>query len=162
MKKTVQIKKDDLFKKRQGVVESSEPKFLWLKMIDWVRGYHKVLTVRKKFNDAMENVLVYKRSHYILDVNLKINDASYFTDLNALNGDGRVCFWIETDQLLEQFTRDKDKFIPEMAMMRPLPQPPKPATPSHTDYHTSFQPSRFYNKPRYGNKVWINKKFFPK
>ena len=63
----IQAKKDSLMKKKPGSVFPNEPKIIWPKMIERVGGeYERALTVRYRYNAAMEDQLAKSKLHYIL------------------------------------------------------------------------------------------------
>ena len=116
MYRAIETRKEDLRKFKSGVVTYGEPKILWVKMIDRVGVIDRALAVCNKFNRALENVLSRRRNNYVIDVNNKINDASFFSQqLKELNDDGLHRFWLEIDKKIEEFEYNKDPFIPKKA-----------------------------------------------
>ena len=109
--RAIQSKKDSLSRKKPGAVIHSEPKIVWLKMIERVGGeYDQALTVRYTFNAALEDQLADRRRHYIIDVGKIMANPNLFSARNALNDDGKDTFWTKVDQQLEDFDYDHDKF----------------------------------------------------
>ena len=120
--RAVQSKKDSLSHRKQGAVIDSEPKFIWVKMIERVGGeYERALTVCYQFNASLEDELASHKKHYILDVGKAIAESYYFTARNQLNGDGKHKFWHEIDEWIEKFDHDKD-------VLKPVKQPAFEAT----------------------------------
>ena len=66
IKKAIEGKCDRLMKLRPGAMDGNESKIVWVKMINRLAAYDKILTVRRKFNMAMENTLS-KQSQAILN-----------------------------------------------------------------------------------------------
>ena len=78
MYKLLEARKDALTKHKSGAISYGEPKLIWVKMIDCVQVVEKALVVRNKFNRALENLLVDRHNHYVIDINHRINQASNF------------------------------------------------------------------------------------
>ena len=57
MVRATDAKKDDLKRKKPGSVIPTEPKFIWVKMLNRVNGRSDFLALRSKFNDVLEKVL---------------------------------------------------------------------------------------------------------
>ena len=125
----IQSKKDALAYRCQGAVIASEPKIIWAKMIERVGGdYDRALTVRYRFNAAVEDQLADRKDHYIFDVSKVIAEPHYFNQRNELNEDRMHKFWREIDKLLELFNYDKEKFKP----IRQIQFERKPHKPQHS------------------------------
>ena len=111
--RAIEAKRDNLARRRPGSVVYSEPKIIWPKMIERVGGeYDRALTVRYRFNAALEDQLASRKKHYIIDVGKKIADSNYYTNRNQLNGDGAHIYWREVDKWIEEFDHDKEKLKP--------------------------------------------------
>ena len=82
--------------------------------------------MRSKFNTALEDVLSDKSGHYIMDVNSRLNDSTFFTCDNELKGEGRVLFWQEVDAAIKEFDVNKLKLLPIHSS--------RPSTQNHTSY----------------------------
>ena len=96
MKKAVEVKRDYLLHKKAGAVTKNEPKIIWIKMISrYGRQFDKTLSHKGKFNRILEDLLADFSSHYVMDVNVAVNDSAYFAQNNKLNADGRIRFWTE-------------------------------------------------------------------
>ena len=85
----IEIRRDDLSRVKTGAVTHSEPKIVWIKMINRVGCYDKELAIRNKFNSILENELSGHSGHYVIDLNQKLNDASLFSN-NNLTKEGKV------------------------------------------------------------------------
>ena len=112
MKRAIKSKQDFLLKKRAGAVAENEPKLIWVKMInrfgsttkyDRSNAKLRALALKGKFNRILEDRLADEQSHYIMDVNMAVNDGQFFTPLNELNGDGRVRYWEEFIEQIKLF-----------------------------------------------------------
>ena len=111
--RAIQSKKDSLSHKKPGAVVSSEPKVVWVKMIERVGGeFERALTVRYRFNAAMEDQLAKRRKHYILDIGKIIANPNLFNPNNSLNGDGQHLYWSELDKIIELFDDDHEILKP--------------------------------------------------
>ena len=104
MNRGINTHRDDLTKFSEGAVTYAEPKWLWVKMLDRVSVIDKALAMRGKFNRALENMLVGRHSHYLIDLNKNMSDPAYYSShLKTLNGDGKARFWLELDKVLKKF-----------------------------------------------------------
>ena len=84
MGKAIEAKKDELFKIKPRSVIGSEPKIVWVKMLQRVDTGEKVLTVRGKYNIVLEKLLAERNGHYIVDINPILKGREYFTQDNEL------------------------------------------------------------------------------
>ena len=87
MNKVVEIRCDDLIRSKEGSAVASEPKFVWVKMINRVGCHDRALSVRHKFNTILEDTLTEFKNHYIMDISRKMNEASFFIN-EVVNQDG--------------------------------------------------------------------------
>ena len=112
--RAIQAKKDSLAHKKAGAVTPSEPKIIWVKMIERVGGeFERALTVRYRFNTVLEDQLAGRKNHFIIDIGKVIADSSYYTVRNSLNGNGAALFWSQLDRNIEIFDYDREEFIPK-------------------------------------------------
>ena len=179
MVRSVEAKKEALYRCKPGALVDAEPKFIWVKMMKRLHGYDKILALHNKFNAQLEQLLSERRHHYIIDMDSRINNSCMFTNINELNGEGRIEFWKEIDDAIRLFDarRLSLKLNPEpskadnrysSASQHHSKLPPIP--PSRNNTHDTL---RFDKKPshdkypeqetwykQHSNKVWINKKFF--
>ena len=111
--KAVKTKQDQLAKKKPGAVVYSEPKIIWAKMIECVGGeFNGALTVRYRFNAALEDQLASRKHHYILDVGKAIAETNFFTIRNGLNDKGMNVFWRQVDKLIKEFEENHEQLKP--------------------------------------------------
>ena len=112
MKRAVQSKRDYLLKKRAGAVMDNDPQIIWVKMINWfgctphgTRGTEqlRLLAQKGKFNRVLEDLLAKEHNHFIMDVNVAVHEAKYFSANNELSGDGRVRYWEEIIEQIQLF-----------------------------------------------------------
>ena len=103
MTRAITAKKEYLYKIQPGSVISTEPKLVWIKMLQHMATYEKILTVHSKYNAMLECILAEKRDHYVIDINPILRDAAYFNRNNELNGEGRVLHWKEIDECIKMF-----------------------------------------------------------
>ena len=92
MQRAIEAKKQNMLQIRLGAVESTKPKFVWVKMLSHPNGYSHITALRSKFNTILENILAGVCSQHILDVNYKLNFPQNYTLANMMNQDGRVTF----------------------------------------------------------------------
>ena len=100
MDRAIATRKDDLAWVKPGAIVLTEPKFLWIKMINRVECHDKALAVRNKFNTILEDILADHYGHYIIDITKNLNAAAYFSN-NLLNEHGATCYWIEIDKIVK-------------------------------------------------------------
>ena len=110
---TIQSKKDTLILRKLGVASDGEPKVMWVKMINHHTEYDKVLTLRSRFNNILEQLLFDRKHHYIMDVNGAVDSSNCFTSRNRLTAEGETCFWHEVDQQIEKFEYKKLSLKPQ-------------------------------------------------
>ena len=119
MSRSVQKRKDDLKRLHPGAITSTEPKMIWVKMVDRPGVIDKALAARHKFNRAIENALVDKPYHHIIDVIEKMNEAKYyFQQEKKMNEDGMNRFWIEVTANIKEFEEDGLKLLPKKNIPR--------------------------------------------
>ena len=58
MNRGVRTHRDDLTKFSEGAVTYAEPKWLWVKILDRVSVIDKALSMRGKFNRALETIII--------------------------------------------------------------------------------------------------------
>ena len=102
IERTIESCKEELRKRRAGAVLQNEPKIIWVKMINRSNPQW-ILSVCTKFNNALEELLVNRCYHYILDVNKAVFEGRNFTYNNLLNVRGQQVYWLEIDQIIERF-----------------------------------------------------------
>ena len=113
--RAVDAKKDFLMRRKPGAVIASEPKIIWVKMIDRVNGRSSLLALRSKYNEAMEDVLSNNKNHYVMDINAEIADTTYLDQFNQLNDYGKTQYWVEIDKQIELFEKRKITLKPSPA-----------------------------------------------
>ena len=176
IKSAIEEKKDQFFKMKPGSITTTEPKLVWVKMLRRKRSNKKVLTVRGKYNDALEDILVQSKYHHIIDPNPKMSKAEYFSNANILTENGKTAYWIEIDDCIKMFEGNKLKLKPSKYKTDPPsdsasavryrlpPVPPKhtTVTPRSDKPHAHTNTQRQDNGRRHQsyNKVWLNPKFF--
>ena len=112
MECVIEGQKDELRCKRPGAVAPSEPKIIWVKMFNRTANPSKELAVRVKFNTALKNILANKRNHYIIDVTNAMYKSDYFSQNNRITARGKSRFWMEIDQVIEDFNSQKRSLRP--------------------------------------------------
>ena len=76
--RALQVKKDRLFGLKPGAINPGEPKVIWVKMINQRKAQDDTLTVRRKFNTVLENLLVDYKHHYIMDLDYYLSEPAFF------------------------------------------------------------------------------------
>ena len=72
-------RKDDLSRAKAGATSHSEPKIVWIAMIDRVGCQDRALSIRNKFNSILETILADFDHHYIANINKLLSDSSFFS-----------------------------------------------------------------------------------
>ena len=147
MVRATDAKKDDLKRKKPGSVIPTEPKFIWVKMLNRVNGRSDFLALRSKFNDVLEEVLAQKDQHYIIDLVQVMADHSYFDMNNFINGEGAKRFWIEIDKTLENFDMKKTTLKPQIRYRRPPQKKPNRVPNKIWNYNNRVQNDTRYRMP---------------
>ena len=184
----VEEKRNQLIKIKPGSVVSTEPKFIWVKMLQRMRAFNKTLTVRSKYNAVLEELLAEHSLHHVIDPNPILRDAAYFNKLNNLNSEGSILFWKEIDECIKMFESsrkltlkprkdpNKDDRSDSTAMLRfrlpPVPpakdghgaRPPKPTVRQDYDFknqsrHLQQSTRRRHDHLVHQTKPWSSKKF---
>ena len=104
----IETRKQDLFAKRPGSVVGNETKIIWLKMIDRPHVERsdprfKVLSLRSKFNNAINTLVNDKKNNYCLD--LESLESRHFSAIGELNDFGSMQYWKEFDYYFKKFDR---------------------------------------------------------
>ena len=102
MFRAIETRKEDLAQSKKGATFPSEPKIIWVKMINRVNCHDRALSVRNKFNAVLDDILADYNNHYVIDINTKLSDASYFAK-NTFNEDGAIHFWLEINELIKEY-----------------------------------------------------------
>ena len=110
--KAIEMRKDQIYNSKRGAVVATEPKVVWVKMLQRMRSYDKILTVRSKFNSTVETLIANKWRHYIIDINPILCDVAYFTKTNQLTGEGIILFWKEINECIKLFDACKLQLMP--------------------------------------------------
>ena len=101
LEKTISIRKDALAKRKPGALTHTEPKFLWVPILE--KPYEdRLTTTREKFNSILYQAIKQAGGeHYILPRN-KLSHRSF--DMNGnLTHEGRKEYWRNFDEQILQF-----------------------------------------------------------
>ena len=115
IERALDARKDEIRRRRPGALSPSEPKCIWIKMINRVNGQSELLSMRTKFNNVLEEQLANRHHHYIIDINEVMAKSSNFTPNNFLSAIGKEVYWREVDKIIELFDAQK-------LSLRPNPQ----------------------------------------
>ena len=150
LNRAIETRRDDLTRVKPGAATSSEPKFVWVKVINRIGCHDKALSVRTKFNRILEGVLDQHRNHYIMDISQSLSNVNYFHS-NTLNRVGAIRFWVELDAMIKKYELDGISLQPLKAEdvqdeKYKMPPPPPPSqSPRHLIVH---QRSSLATKPQ--------------
>ena len=125
MNRAIESKKDTMRRRKPGSVVTGQPKVIWVTMMNRMNAPCKMLAHRMKFNDAVEKHLAIHMNYYILDVAPAMMDSSYFDPRNRINSYGKAQFWLEIDQQLELFDKQKLSLRPTQPDLRSEVNMPK-------------------------------------
>ena len=111
--KIIDGRKDQLRKRKPGLVGHNEPKVLWVKMMNRPNiGYDDLLACRGKFNTILKDLLTSRHHHYIMDVSKEVVHPLNFIANNKINARGLDDFWNALDQQIKRFDYNKGNFDP--------------------------------------------------
>ena len=102
MSRAVDAHCDNLSRIKCGAASSTEPKFIWIKMINRIGCHDHALAIRHKFNTVLENVLTEFQNHYIIDINRDMADSAFYIN-EIVTKPGATQYWIEIDNLIKQY-----------------------------------------------------------
>ena len=91
-------------------MSQGELKIIWAKMLDKPNWFNRDLTLRIH-NNLLDELLLDKRHHYILDVD--IFDPALFTLENQLNANGKIRMWSEINEQIKPFDQYKVSLKPD-------------------------------------------------
>ena len=111
----VEARKDLMHRKKPGSLSASEPKFMWVKMLHRPNKHSQLLAVHSKFNTILEELLVNRKNHYIIDVTKEVSHPINFSQNNNINERGMECFWEAIDRNIELFDYRKTELTPMMS-----------------------------------------------
>ena len=118
--RTITNKKSALRYKRPGSVSSSEPKVIWVKMLNRP-GRNQILNLREKFNSILEQCLAESGKGFILDPSAEILQRNMFDRGNNITHEGRVIYWCHIDMMLKKFDlqeRGHEMMIPTTTVIQ--------------------------------------------
>ena len=99
-----------LKKAKMGAVIHGEPKLAWIAMLD--KPYKdKVLSLRRKYNEILEETLTLHRNNYFINPAQAVTQSDY-DRRNHLSSDGKVKFWRYINRKLQEFDKDQTPFKP--------------------------------------------------
>ena len=161
MIRAVDAKKDNMSRRKPGAVMAKEPKFIWIKMFDRISSRERLYDYREMYNECLETLLAEKEEHYILDVNVHLQESGLFDSGDCLNAHGRKIFWIELDKGIERFDKKKVSLKP-VKHEEKLPQE-KPDEHSEVEKPKVWQDGDLVQNRDFngsGNSFWKKKKWF--
>ena len=128
MSRAIEARKDDLARVKAGAMVSSEPKFIWIAMVNRIGCYDKALSMRNKFNAILEDILVDYKGHFIANISKQMADTAFYTS-TSLSGIGTTHFWLELHKTLADFDAHDISLRPLKSTDQPqcsykMPPPP--------------------------------------
>ena len=109
--RVVETRKSDLRDRKPGVVTSSEPKLIWIKML-YRPGKERLQKLRTKYNEILEENLANHRFCYIIDPDKGLTNED-FDMSNQLTATGKIAFWQYLDDQLKKFDRQEIELKPQ-------------------------------------------------
>ena len=110
----VQACRKNLKKLKPGVVVD-ETSIIWVKMFARPRSDDqnlvKVLKLRRKFNETLEDALTECDAMYICNLN-SMTEQNFFTAKGGLTKSGQTQIWAEINHQLQLFDMDRSDFQP--------------------------------------------------
>ena len=129
IEKCIQIRRDDIASKKAGGIIPTEPKVIYIKMIQ--RPYPSCLmAVRNKFNAILEETLSRYHYCYIMGLDNALSPAFFNRD-NQLTSDGEIAFWREVNKQIEQFDKQVISLKPKVVVTAAN----EAAAAHHRNYH---------------------------
>ena len=116
--RAIEIKKESLQQRKPGALIAGEPKLIWIEMMNKMNGVSKILKMRGKFNELMNNIMANREQHYVINVNRIMDDSSYFDQFNQINEHGITRFWQQIDYHMELFDKKRISLLPERTETR--------------------------------------------
>ena len=135
----ISTRKVDMYAKKPSSVSPGEPKFLWIKMLNRFQNRDATNSYRLCFNSMLEEAISSRKHSYIIDPSHILKPAAF--DRNgALRAGARIELWVEINQQIELFDKQKLSLKPA----------PRPSTSS-----SRVSPPAHENKKGY--KAWQTK-----
>ena len=111
----IEVKKEDIYQKRPGALTQGEPNVIWIKMLKRpnsdIKNNEDMCTLHHKYNDILEETLVARKNHFIMNVQAAIT-STYFDRSSHFTNQGKIKFWEEVNQQLQLFDQGKLELKP--------------------------------------------------
>ena len=150
----IEARKDHLCRRRGGTVNLSEPKIIWLAMMNRPNtSYDNMLAVHGKYNRNLKELVAQRINHYYLDMTKQVVE---------YNGRGKDVFWMELDRILEEVDDHKVDLKENLVAsdQQQTPYPKKAQSLQHFQCHdTKAQPNQML---RYAHKKMPSKVVYSK
>ena len=115
---TVNSLVDDRFQKlrkiKDGVVIDTEPRIVWVSLLTQPH-YDKILSLKCKYNEVLEETLTMHKGNYFLDVEGAVKQFEFDRN-NHLSCDGHISLWRFIDQHIKRFDRGQLPLEPRKVM----------------------------------------------
>ena len=102
MIKVIRSKKEALIAKKPRSVAAHEPKVIWVKMLYAPNGTNSQF-LSKVFNAALNEALVGKKGHFLMEIEKEVNLAIYKGVFNELSPEGVNKYWRELNRIIRRF-----------------------------------------------------------
>ena len=111
--RTIELRKDDLLKKRPGAVSTtSEPRLVWTLMVKRPESANKhIFALTRKFNQIMENVVAGDKRSHVLTPEVP-TDNRHFDRFGNLTAIGHETFWKSIDSIMKDFDHGETELVP--------------------------------------------------
>ena len=152
IEKLIQICREDLATKKKGSVISTEPKVIYVKMLQRPQPSQFML-VRNKFNAILEETLSRYHYCYIMDIDKALSTIA-FGQGNQLTNDGAVAFWHELNQQIGAFDRQDISLKPSPVVS----QAHEAAANRHSNESTAHHCNNSHEYHRYFDSYFTRKK----
>ena len=114
IKKAIEIRLDDLHKKRPGaILTSAKPRIIGVKMIPRPAGHvsNEAYSMISKFNNQVQESLRHdSHSHWL--TTKSVNELKHFEKCGKLSELGKRDFWAEINEKLKRFNRKELDLLP--------------------------------------------------
>ena len=108
LEKAIERRKCELLEKKPGALQDNFPKVVWIRMLrrpSKIADSHRILSLRGKFNQALEdNLAIASDKHHLMSIEIDEED---FDHWGKITQPGMITFWKELDRGLMKFDRNE-------------------------------------------------------
>ena len=106
----IEERREKMRKIKPGSIIGGEPAVVWVSLLSHPH-YQKVLSLKRKYNEVLEETLTLHRLHYFLDIEGAVKQFEFDRN-NCLTGSGKVSLWCFIDQHIKRFDRNEISLSP--------------------------------------------------